>query len=149
MSDYFSIRKCSNICTIMSRNSLALEKIYHKCFQCPCKCVNWHQTIYVRNTHVQHRIYFRRVPYCSCWAWIGSFKTNFAQHISSIIVSKVDVCQLFKQFWAVPHTMWLMIEILSGDILLTFIISLEEFNLIIIIPWYWISWCTRGDTFLI
>ena len=56
-SEYFPIRECSGIFTIMSHNSLAFEQICHKCLQRPCKCVNWHQTIWVWNYVVHTKMY--------------------------------------------------------------------------------------------
>ena len=68
------------ICVTNTFNGLKFEKIFHKCLQCPRKCVNWHQTIYVWNMRVQHIIFVRNMPYCARWACIGGSLDNFYQH---------------------------------------------------------------------
>ena len=67
------IRSCQNFPEIRIK--------CHKCLQHLCKCVNWHQTIHVRNTRVRHIIFVRSVTYCECWMCIGSLLTNYSQHI--------------------------------------------------------------------
>ena len=57
-NEYFTIREYSEILPFMSLNFLKFEQIRHKYLQRPCKCVNWHQNIYVRNMRVGHRILF-------------------------------------------------------------------------------------------
>ena len=43
MSEYFTVRECSEICMITSKNGLTFKQICHICLQFPCKFFNWHQ----------------------------------------------------------------------------------------------------------
>ena len=81
-SEYFPIKECSDICTIMSLHGLTFEQIFHKCLQSPHKCVNWNQTIYLWNTRIQHIICVRGIPSCAHQAYIVRKLTNFTQHTS-------------------------------------------------------------------
>ena len=65
----------------------------------------------MQNKRVRHRIYVRRLPSCTRWAFIGSFSTNFVQHIHQkkwkISYSKVphDIHGYFflTFIWGVTH----------------------------------------------
>ena len=60
-------------------NGLKFELICHKCLQRLCKCVNWHQTICLKNMCIQYKIFVRRMAYCMRQACIGSPLNNFSQ----------------------------------------------------------------------
>ena len=79
------VRSCHDMawhtykCVTNAINGLEFEQVCHKRLQCPCKCVNWNQTIYVWNTRIGYKIYVWCMLYCARRIWIGSPLNNFSQ----------------------------------------------------------------------
>ena len=78
------------------------KKVRHKIIQCPCKCVNWNQDIYVRNMHVLYKVFFQHVPYCAHRTWIGSPLINFVQHTPWLPYSPASLAYLWASSFSFP-----------------------------------------------
>ena len=95
---------CINL-SPMSSVAWHSKTIGYKFLQRPGKFVNWHQALYVQNTHVRLKIFVWLVSYCACRAYTGSPWNYFAQHTPFLPYSYA----ILAAFWASFFTFSLFI----------------------------------------
>ena len=89
MGEYLHIRYCYDIPTIVSLIFWHLHEHVTKCFNMYV-IVSIETKLYVRNTHLQHIIFFLCVHYCTCLVCIGGSLINFPQHVIHCNITSIN-----------------------------------------------------------